>query len=67
MEMTHYMLHSKKIKLSFWGEAVVSASDILNRTPIPDITCMILMGNGIATKLLFCISQFSRIHHSQSA
>jgi hypothetical protein len=33
MEMACCMLHSKKMKLSFWGEVIVCVAHIINRTP----------------------------------
>jgi hypothetical protein len=38
--MARYMLHSKKMKLSFQGEVIVCATHIINKTPTCVVTCM---------------------------
>jgi hypothetical protein len=38
MEMAHCMFRSKKTKLSFWREAMVCATDIINKTLVHAVT-----------------------------
>lgn len=40
MEMDQYMLQFKEVKLTFCGEAIVCAINIINQTPTPAIQGM---------------------------